>query len=202
MSDKPSLPHIGLSRFSFIPDAVLAEFVDEVAAEPLRIEVREQESVFAGLEWLNPTAVVLFISGAYFAAFFSELGKDHYTVLKRAVRTLYRRMSALRLTRRGTPGKFSAEPVYSLAFSIVVATGQDINLKLLLQPALSEDDAARAVEAFFTLVASLFEGTTPPEVQAELNKGRVVGRTLLLAFDFDTGSIVTIDPIQPGIRSD
>jgi hypothetical protein len=201
MAVKVSLPHIGLTRFSFVPVDILDTFVDEVATRTLEIDIREQNNVFAGLQWLIPTAVVLFITRAYFDALFSELGKDHYAVLKRAAVSLYRRMSTISIVRGGTPGKIAAEPTYSMAFSIV-ATGEEINLKLLVQPELSKEDAAIALDAFFALIASVFEGTISPDVLTELEKGRVVGRTLLLAYDFTTGSIVTVDPLPPAVRPD
>lgn len=192
---KPASPQIGVSYMTSLPPSVVDDFIADITSDSIDIEVRRHAGVFAGIQWLMPTAVFLVITHSYFNAIFSELGKDHYKLLKRAVASLYHRMSTFRLGLYGTPGKIADEPLYSVAFSILVVTGEEINFKFLIQPELSGADTTRALEEFFSLMESMFAGSVPPDVLARLEQGRVVGHTLLLAFNFEKGTIVTVDPL-------
>jgi len=55
-------PALGISLRSALPQRFVDEFSAEVRRDDLRIDVREQGSgVFAGLEWLMETALVIYI---------------------------------------------------------------------------------------------------------------------------------------------
>jgi hypothetical protein len=191
-----SMPPLGISRRPDVPQIFVDEFLAEVQRDNLRVDVREQGSgVFAGLEWLMETAVAVYIVRPYLDSMLSELGKDHYKILKRATVDLYGKMASLRISRFATPGKVTGAPVYSLAFSVVVATGEGINLKFLIQPELDESQASVAFESFFRFVVSMIDGTVTPETLEELERTRVVGKTLLLAHDFSLGRIIPVDPL-------
>jgi hypothetical protein len=76
--------------------------------------------------------------------------------------------------------------------------GPQLTFKFLVQPDLSDRHAAEALGAFFDLMASIFAGTIPPDTLASLERTRVVGRTLLLAYDFTSHTIVGVDPMPVG----
>ncbi len=59
-------PQIGLSHLDAISSAIFDEFVQDVASENVELEIRAHGGVFAGIEWLMPTAIMLFNSRAYF----------------------------------------------------------------------------------------------------------------------------------------
>src|SRR5471032_377269 len=61
-------------------------------ASGFKSEERESNGPQAGLEWLMPTAVIFFIGKAYFDGILKEVGKDHYGLLKKGVKSLYERM--------------------------------------------------------------------------------------------------------------
>jgi hypothetical protein len=189
---------IGLSHLEAISGAIFDEFVQDVASENVELEIRAHGGVFAGIDWLMPTAIMLFISRAYFDAIFSEMGKDHYKILKRAIKALLRRAMALRIVQKGTPGKLSDRPLYSRGFSIMVAIADRLTLKFLIQPDLVEADAEKALTAFLDLVQSISDRSIDSETLERMEAGRVVGRTLLLAYDFEAERIVTVDPMPSG----
>lgn len=189
---------IGLSHLEAIPSAIFNEFVQDVASENVELEIRAHGSVFAGIDWLMPTAIMLFISRAYFDAIFSEMGKDHYKILKRGIKALQRRAMAFRIVQKGTPGKLSDRPLYSRGFSIMVAIADRLTLKFLIQPDLAEADAEKALTAFLDLVQSISDRSIDVETLERLEAGRVIGRTLLLAYDFEAERIVTVDPMPSG----
>lgn len=54
-------------------------------------EHRPSFSVYAGLEWVIPTAMSVFVANKYFGTLLQEAAKDHYPRLKAAVLRLARR---------------------------------------------------------------------------------------------------------------
>src|SRR4051812_10695315 len=102
-----SLPHIGVSHTEHLPHESLDEFANAIRHDGLDVkrESRPQDGPDAGLEWLVPTAIVVFITKAYFDAFLKEAGKDPYLLLKKAL---------TKLTERWTgPAAPSAQLVFS-----------------------------------------------------------------------------------------
>jgi hypothetical protein len=132
----------------------------------------------------------------------SEAGKDTYKRLKFSAMTLYSRTSQLKISRIATTGKVEEVPAYSLGYSIVVPTNDELIFKFLIQPGLSQDQASEAIWAFFDLMLVFAEGTVTPDVLHRLEQGRAVGRTLLVAYDFERRLIVTVDPLPtvPGVK--
>ncbi len=61
----------------------------------LVVESRPSNGPLAGLEWLIPTGVILFLAQGYFNGFLNEMGKDHYEVLKAGLKALRRRFSGV-----------------------------------------------------------------------------------------------------------
>jgi hypothetical protein len=195
--DSLARPALGVSRLPEIPQSIVDEFLAEVQRDDLEIETHTHSGVFAGVEWLMPTAIVVYIVRPYFQAMLSELGKDHYKILKRASIGLYSRLMPLKISRIATAGKVVKDPRYSLIFSIVAAPVEDMAIKFLIQANLNEEDAAIAFDAYFGLIASSKDGTITPETLDRLEQGLAVGHTLLVAYDFSSGEIVPVDPRVP-----
>lgn len=187
---------IGVSRFDIVPEEIVAEFVDSLPPDHFDVKTGTHGAIFAGVEWLMPAAIALFFVRAYFDSIFSEMGKDHYNLLKRGTLALYRRASALKLTRMGTAGKLSSDERYSMAFAVSVAVNESFVVKMLIQPALSETDAERAMNAFFELIESTSESTSAADVLEQLGRVRIIGKTILVAYDFQRSTLVAVDPID------
>src|SRR5260370_35756836 len=84
--------HLLLSYDETIPEVVLRPFSETVSAPGLTVVVEPRPSMRpqAGIQWLLPTAVVIYISKAYFDGDLKEAGKEHYHVLKNAIHSLWR----------------------------------------------------------------------------------------------------------------
>ena len=62
------------------------DFVRDLDGSGVSIEHREEElGPFAGMEWLLPTAISVFIAEKYFGTIIQELAKEHYPIIKRAL---------------------------------------------------------------------------------------------------------------------
>ena len=69
--------HIGLSYRSDIESDLFDDFISLVSVQDLRLYIEErQKTIYAGLEWLVPTAVFIFISKSYFDGFLKEMGRS------------------------------------------------------------------------------------------------------------------------------
>ena len=74
------------------PDAErdLGDAIKDLEAAGLGCSVEHQDlGPQAFVEWLFPTAVLIWVGEKYFGAMLAEAGKDHYKVLKRGLGRLY-----------------------------------------------------------------------------------------------------------------
>ena len=188
---------IGIMHVSTVPSGFLDEFVQEMRNEDIEVDIHSHQGIFAGLELYLPTAILVYLTKPYFEAFLSELGKDHYRVLKGAITRLFARTVKLRYTAVGSAGKLSPERKYSLAFSVTANLAGNIQYKFLLQEHLTAAEGEVAITAFLDLARAMVEKRVPSEVAVELNRARLVGRTVLLCYDFSGGRIIAVDPLTP-----
>lgn len=195
-----SSPQIAVIHSKSIPAEVFVEFVRTVSAEKLNLHVesREEGGPYAGLEWLIPTAVIVYLGKSYFDGFLKEMGKDHYNLLKAGLKTLREKLlgpAAPEMTVISTAGKTTKNQPYSLVYSILAEADADLRFKLLLQRGVSEREYEEILDAFLAFLAAYHAQALEPETVEKLKTSRVVGRTLLLAFNQETKVIEPLDPI-------
>ncbi len=191
-------PHIGLLHTEDVPPELFADFIGAVSAEglDLNVESRPPNGPFAGLEWLIPTGFMLFIGQGYFNGFLSEMGKDHYVVLKPGLKSLRDRFSSVKVTLIGTPGKVSGSQPYSLFYSIYFEGPAGRRFKFLVPNGDVGDAAAEeAMDAFGDFLAAAHAGELAPEQLDMLARAQAFGGTVLLAFNPDHGRIEPIHPV-------
>lgn len=77
MSDARALPDLGILYDDTIPDALFRPFADAISAPGLviRVESRPAPGPLAGIVWLFPTIVVLYVARSYFDGFLKEAGR-------------------------------------------------------------------------------------------------------------------------------
>jgi hypothetical protein len=80
-----NLAQVALIYSDVLPEAPFDEFAQLVRSSGLDLKVAsaEQRGPQAGIEWLLPTAAILYLGKSYFDGFLKEMGKDHYNALKR-----------------------------------------------------------------------------------------------------------------------
>lgn len=193
-------PHLAIIHLDSIPSDAFAEFRETVAAEglELRIDSREHGGAFAALEWLLPTAVIAYISKPYFDGFLKEMGKDHYGLLKLGFQKLRSRVfgeSAPDMVLVGSKGKISNDQPYSLVFSVIAEAQPCLTFKLLIQKDASEQEYTLILEAFLDFLAAFHSGSLDDLTIERLQTSRAAGGTLLFAFNLETKTLQTLDPI-------
>lgn len=200
MSHSPNArPDVALSYVDFLPASLFDEFRDAVSDDDLQLVIAPRENTpYAGIEWLLPTAVVVFITHSYFDGIFKEMGKDHYSLLKRGLRSLWAKLlapSAPKLAVVSTPGKRDKDQPYSLIYSIVAEAAPGLKFKLLFPSDISENDYDETLTAFLQFLKDFHSGKLEDEMVERLENGRVVGSTLLLVYEKSERSLRTLDPM-------
>lgn len=192
-------PQVVVSYDENIPEEVLGGFREAVADDRLHLRIESRPTTpQAGLEWLVPTAVVIFLGKAYFDAFLKEAGKDHYHLLKSGISSLWRTLVSrdrkvnLRLLKSG--GKV-VEGKYSLALSVMAEAAEGYRFKLLLEDSVGEEDFNAVIAMFLDFLETYYADRLDPNLRKDLREGRVVGRTILIAYDAELGALRVIDPI-------
>ena len=193
-------PHIAVVHTANFPRAMFSEF-ERLVSHPnldLQIEERESEGPYAGIEWLIPTAVVLYIGKSYFDGFLKEMGKDHYSLLKSGLKTIYTRLigsEAPKVTVIATQGKARESQPYSLIYSLMAEAGPNSRFKLLLQSGASQSEYNDTVASFLDFVSSYHAGTLDSHSIESLSNTRAFGGTKLLAYNPKARRIEPVDPM-------
>lgn len=191
---------IAVIHLDSIPAELFAGFTESISSEKLNLQVQSRENggAFAALEWLLPTAVIVYIGKSYFDGFLKEMGKDHYGLLKAGLKKLQAKLfgpSAPQITLFGSSEKISKERPYSLIFSVLAEAESGITFKLLVHTDVSEEEYEETIAAFLEFLASFHAHTLDAPIIESLKTSRVVGRTLLLAFNREAKAIEPVDPV-------
>lgn len=195
-----ALPQLAVSYDENIPDEIVELFRSAVADRrlDLRVESHPGRGPQASVEWLISTAVVIFLGKAYFDAFLKEAGKDHYHLLKSGMSLLWRflvskdRKVNLQCV---TVGGKVIDNRYSLILSMMAEANDGYRFKLLIENSIGEEEFNTTVGLFLDFLEA-YHGTSLDAATAKaLAEGRVVGRTILLAYDAEQGCLRVVDPI-------
>lgn len=204
--EKSLAPQIGLLHLDMIAESNFAEFEATLRAEglDLRIESRPDPGPYAGIEWLIPTAVVVFLGKSYFDSFLKEAGKDHYQILRSAISKLSIKFFGKDAPKGRivfTKGKAESEhPRYSIFYSVIADLGNGYKVKLLLQSEFDAELCQEAQEAFLDFLSSAHDGTLNPESVKGLIGADPISQMLLVAYNPAEKSLEVIDPLA-GKRS-
>ena len=193
------IPDIGLAYEDRVPEVWLDEFRAAVASDGLDLLVEKRPSIraFAGVEWLMPTAVVLFVAKSYFDGFLGEMGKDHYALLKAGIKRLGEHFAQVKVSMVGTAGKVAEEQPYSMLFSIYFDPNDSGVFKFLVPVDVPREEVDLAIETFLAFLSDYYAGTLDPDVERRLREAPDFGRTKLVAFNPSTGRI---DPMNARTR--
>ena len=197
-------PHIALLHHSEVPAELLDEFCTSVNADSLRLErVSEPEpSPQMGIEWLAFPALAILLLKPYFDGFVKEAGKDHYYVLKRALKSLWGKLFSkdrkFRATIVTTSDVKNLE--YSMLFAVYAALDDGKLVKLLIPGECSEEEYFASIEAFLDLVESCHSEKSDSQFAINLNNERGSGNIALVAYDKKSKSLQSVS-IRPDSSS-
>ena len=192
---------IGLQYLSkIVSDEVIDDFVSTIEYSGLSLSVEREEKVPIQntIEWLAPTALIVYLAKPYFESFLSEMGKDHYNLLKKALKKVAKQLlgpSGPKMHIVNSNGAIKTTGDFSLTFSIIVGVSESLNLKLLFPTELREEGVHEIIEAYSNFIDSLYTGDLKEELIQKLSAGRVLGRTMLVTYNQKSKEIEPVDPI-------
>lgn len=191
---------IAVLHTASIHEDTFAEFVRTISTDHLKlgIESREDGGIYAGLEWLIPTALIVYIGKSYFDSFLSEMGKDHYNLLKTGLKTFREKLlgpSAPQFTMVSSAGKIKSHQPYSLVYSIMAEGRSKLRFKLLIQRDISEREYDEILDAFLGFLMAYHSYAPEAGSIESIDAPKVLGEMVLLAFNLETKALEIIDPI-------
>lgn len=191
---------IAISHIDSIPAEVFSDFVRAISSERLKLDIesREDGGIYAGLEWLIPTAVIIYIGKSYFDGFLKEMGKDHYNLLKAGLKALRVKLlgqTAPQIAAVSSSGKATPNQPYSLVYSIMAEGNDGLRFKLLLQREVSEVEYDEILNAFLGFLEAYHSHALEAEFAAKLDAPRASWSVVLLAFNLETKALEVMDPV-------
>lgn len=198
-------PHITLLHHGQVPAEILDEFCTSVDLATLRFEriSRSVPSPQMGVEWLAFPAIAVFLLKAYFQGFMNEAGKDHYHVLRRALKALWGKLFSK--DRKFQFAIVTASGVKKLEYSMLFAIYAEIDdgnlVKLLIREDCSEDEYNASVEAFLDFVKSYHSEKPNDKYTINLNSEGGNGNITLVTYDVKSKSLRNVNP-APGSKGD
>ena len=199
--ENSSLPDIGLIYVESLEIDSFAEFGRELAADGLdvRVESTQDPGPYAGIEWLLPTAIFVFLGKSYFDGFLKEAGKDHYHSLKKALQKVSSKLFGKDAPKGRivfSSGKAESEtPKYSIIYSVIAQLGDNLRVKLLIQSDFDSSLSYEAQEAFLAFLSSVYDGTFNVDSVKGISDAKPISNMLLLAYDPSDKKLVVVDPL-------
>jgi hypothetical protein len=178
-------PDIFVSIAAEVPDEVISDFLKEAEASGFdQVLERREPEVFAAIEWLLPTAVMLFIGRKFIDTFAEEAAKDAYPVVKAALLRLIRRTSGPSRVINSTyisstPEKAPTKPTALLTVLVMATDGRRAHFRFPLD--LPDSLHAAALEGLLA-AAKQFEASNLDPSSPD-NSMRASWRPKVLTFD-------------------
>ncbi|NOZ84179.1 MAG: hypothetical protein GXP60_05150 [Epsilonproteobacteria bacterium] len=201
INNMSKFPDVALSYDERIPADVFEDFESFISKTGLSYTKESQEhGPFAGVEWLLPTAVILFIGKAYFDSFFKEMGKDHYHLIKNGLHSFRKKFlseaASNQYKRVSVPStKTPKDPIFSILFSIMAKTKNGQNIKFLYPVSISEQKFHKSTEAFLNLLAENYSAEND-DLSIQLQSFTRKQDAILVRFNQSSQKAEIIDPVE------
>lgn len=199
MSD---LPQLVISYIKSIPEDIVNDIETILSHDKLNLVFESHPPLGpqASLEWLIPTAIAIYISKSYFTSFLEEMGKDHYFLLKKGLKTLWDRIFSkdrkILVHKISTKGKIDKENKYSFLFSIWAYIDDKHRIKFLFEDILTEEEYDKRIELVLGFLEEFFgQKKNLNKYINSIDSTDLLG-TILVAYDENTGKLLIIDPIK------
>lgn len=158
-----SKPDIALIYEESIPEDLFQDFKEGLSNDKIKVSVesRPPSGPQACLGWFIFPLVAAYISKPYFQAFFGEMGKDHYAILKKKLsETTTKVMSQPKIepVLYGTKGKISEDNSYTLAFAIYAEANDNQRFKLLIPKPADDNNYNEIIEIFLEFLSEYHSG--------------------------------------------
>lgn len=179
---------------------ILNKFLDAVNNENLLVKMENIPPMgpIAGIHWLLPTAAFLFITKAYFDGFFSEMGSDHYNILKKEIIELREDFFGKNVSKRVLISSSSAQNKidensnkYSLDFSIMAEANNGNKFKLLIPKEINNKEYTKTITYFLDFLKKYNHNEI-----AEIPNEFIFAQIILVEYDSELGKLQFVNPLK------
>lgn len=196
--DSLNKPDIAFQFSHHVPEEIIKE-IDDIFQQskiPYFIEKQENKGPYAGIEWLLPTAIGVFILPSYFGGMFGEMGKDHYLMIKKAMKKIgyhvfkNKTIQISYISSSNSPKKINNNFSATLSFIVKAPTGK--NYKFIFPQNISYDEYLESIDKILEFVnkkSELLEFI-------EKNKNIVITEMLVCTYDIKQSEIIALDPLK------
>jgi hypothetical protein len=176
---------------------ILNDFVTTVNKNGISITMEEMPSQpKMGVEWLMATAVVIYLAKPYFNSFLSEMGKDHYQLLKKGLLDLKdcffgdNVAKRVLITSSSSPNKLKDKSgKYSLDFSIMAEANNGNRFKLLIPKEITNQEYTNTITSFLMFLEK-YNNNEVKEIPNEF----IFSKTILLSYNSELDKLEFINP--------
>lgn len=174
---------------------VVDEFKKYIQSSGLKVLVKPAStmSAKAAFGWLVPTAIVAYIAKPYIESFLSEMGREHYAVLKGSLKKLWAyidKQYGARAELSGPKSKPAGRPyAFSPVFSIEAQSPFGYRIKLLVQSDMQPEQFGQAIEAFLSFLTESCDTEALCEEGVLLLNNNYNGSVLPVCFDPVSGGL-------------
>ena len=187
--------HIAIDTSSIVPENTPSSFVKIIHSDGLQVAEsrRSHNEIFATIEWFIPTAMVLYIAKPYFESFLSEMGKDHYQLLKKGLKYLVEQSTKFKVTRLASNSAKLASRRYSFGLSILVEAPGIGTIKFLLEDDMNKSLADTAVDRITAFVAAIHGNRISEEFTSDMIRLRCFDKLVLIGYDAKNDEFIVLD---------
>ena len=190
--------HLVLIYDEQVPSSILDQFCCDLEAESLdfRRQALPSGEPQASQDTLFLTAIVFLLLKPYFDGFLKEAGRDHYVILKKALKSLWRRLFGKDVNFRVvmlTPSG-EVESKHSFLFSIYAEINNGRKVKFLIREGCSEDEYVAGIDAFLNLIESYYLNVPYEGIEIDLDGEKDYWGNIFIEFDPETKSLRVLDP--------
>lgn len=165
--------HIVLTYPTVYPSEQIESDLSEFEIEGLKIKPNIQDTgMYAAMEWIIPTALVAYIFKPYYEAFLQEAGKDHYNLVKAAIKKYIekgKKLDVKIITANQSTEKLDKNYSQSHAVSICFQSKNNRTIKLMFDSNLELTEWNSAIDQTFELLKDNYENY-PNDKLTELTK--------------------------------
>jgi hypothetical protein len=191
-----------ISVASYVPEAAYEDAVDDFGSAGFQVALEKRDpEVFAALEYLMPTAIVVYVLRPYVEKFLSKMAEDNYNSCKSALQKLWSHfLSNLRnfhSKRIGTKGKLS-DNALAFELSLIAKTADNQSFRLLFPHSISASEFQKAIVQFYSLMEQHERAPQSSILNRScFNGGRRVSHSQrVLTWASDSGRLVEIDILE------
>lgn len=198
-SKKTMNPHFAISYDEHYPSEIFNDLKESLFTENFVMDVEERESYgpFMCLEWFLPAAIMAYISKSYFDSFLSEMGKDHYRILKENISKLLNSLMPKPDTEpklvASSEKKLSNNNPFSLVFAFYADTKDGRKFKLLIKKYSPSQNYQIDIDQFMQFLEMYYSGEIGLQDIGFDESAKIPSKDIFIHYNKDTNSIEWLD---------